>query len=264
VTAVVAATMPRARSLAARNLWLLAALLPGIALQCWRGDLALLAKIGMAMAIALLLEALALRVRRQPLAPFLLEGSALAGAALIVLWLPPLPGSRRARSVFVALVLARQAFGGLGANRFHPAMAGVACAQLLLSVPASPAAADAWLAGAWLAGGVLLLALRIARWQAALGLLAGALLGLLASGQSPALLFDPRWCLAAGFVLIDPVTSCEDARARLLSGFAAGALAALAGPGALAALPFAILALNALAPALDAWLPPRRMAGAQQ
>jgi hypothetical protein len=47
-------------------------------------------------------------------------------------------------------------------------------------------------------------------------------------------------------VLTDPVTSCEDGRARLLSGFAAGAICALAGAQALAALPFAVLALNAL------------------
>jgi Na+-translocating ferredoxin:NAD+ oxidoreductase RnfD subunit len=255
------ASTHRARSLATRNLWLLAALLPGIVLQCWRGDFALLANLGMAMAAALLFEALALRLRRQALAPFLLEGSAFAFAALIVLWLPLLTGWRLALSVFVALVLARQAFGGLGANRFHPAMAGVAFAQLLLSAPATEAAADSALTTAWLAGGLLLLALRIARWQAALGLLAGALLGLLASGQPAWLLADPRWCLAAGFVLIDPVTACEDARARALSGFGAGAVAALAGP---AALPFAVLAMNALSPALDAWLSPRRASGAKR
>jgi electron transport complex protein RnfD len=259
---IFAAAAPRpARSLAARNAWLLAALLPGIALQCWRGDANLLPRLALALSAALLFEALALRARRQPLRPYLVEGSALSCACLIVLWLPALDGWQLLLSIFIALVPARQLFGGLGANLFHPVMAGVACAQLLLAVPVTAARPDPWLATAWLCGGLLLLALRITRWQAPLGLITGAALGLAAIGASPVLLLDPRWFLAAGFVLTDPVTSSEVGRARLLGGFATGAICALAGRDSMAALPFAILAMNALAPALDSWLSPRREMG---
>ena len=256
---IFAAAAPRpARSLAARNAWLLAALLPGLALLSWRGEPGLLPRLALALSAALLFEALALRARGKPLRPFLAEGSALAFACLLVLWMPALDGWQLLLSIFIALVLARQLFGGLGANLFHPVMAGVACAQLLFSVPVTAARPDPWLATAWLCGGLLLLALRITRWQAPLGLVTGALLGLAATGASPVLLLDPRWFLAAGFVLTDPVTSSEDARARALGGFATGAICALAGGQSMAALPFAILAMNALAPALDAWLSPRR------
>jgi Na+-translocating ferredoxin:NAD+ oxidoreductase RnfD subunit len=255
-------TQRRALGLRARNALLLAALLPGIALLAWRGDATLLPRLAIALASALCLESLCLRLRGQALRPFLLEGSAVLQAIVLVLWLPALEGWSLAACVCVALGIARQAFGGLGANLFHPAMAGVAAAQLLLSVPVATRHADPALAAVWLLGGAVTLALGISRWRAAFGLLAGAAAASLLLGQPLAGLADPRWALAAVFVTGDATCAGEQPGTRLLSGLGAGLFAGLAGPRALAALPFAILAINALVPALDARLAPRRRAGA--
>jgi len=248
-----------ARSLGARNAWMLCALLPGLALHAWRGDAVVASHLLLAMPAALAFEALALSLRRQPLGPFLSEGSALVVAATLVLYQPALQGWQLLLSLFVALVLARQVFGGLGRNLFQPVAVGLACAHALL-VPVLPQAADPAFALAWLGGGVVLLALRIIRWQAPAGLLAGALLGVLLSGAPLPSLADPRWWLAAFFIAADPVTSAEDARTRLGSAVVVGALAALAGSDAFAALPFALLAGNALVPLLDARRAPRARA----
>jgi electron transport complex protein RnfD len=250
----------RARGLAARNALLVAALLPGIVTQAWLGDIGLPLRLALAAAAALAFEAIALRLRAQPLSAFLGEGSALVTAVLLALWLPALDGWRLLLAVFVAVVLARQAFGGLGRNVFNPAMAGAAVAQLLLAVPPPAPLPEPRMAAAWAFGLLAMLALRLLRWQAPLGLLSGAALALLAIGGDPACLASSPWLLAAGFVLADSPSGCESARARLLFAFAIAVLTVLASRGGVAALPFAVLAMNALAPALDAALAPRRRA----
>src|SRR5205085_4745502 len=112
-------TRMRARSLSMRNAWALCALLPGLALLAWRDDGRVAMHLLLAWAAALVFEAAALRLRRQPLAPFLAEGSALLLASLVVLYEPGLSGWRLLLALFVGLVLARQAFGGLGRTIFH-------------------------------------------------------------------------------------------------------------------------------------------------
>jgi electron transport complex protein RnfD len=232
-----------ARSLAARNLWLLAALLPGLLLQV-RDDHGLPLRLLLALAAALAFEALSLLLRRQPLLPYLREGSAFVHAAILVAWLPTLESPRLLATVFVALVLARQAFGGLGRNLFHPVAAGVAFAQLAWLAPLPSTSAEHWLPFAWLLGGLVLVGLRIVRWQAPVFLLAGMCLL-----SNP--LGDPRWLLAAFFVAGDALTTPQGARARALAAAGAGLAAGL---GGVATLPFALLAMNAAAPLLDAWL----------
>ena len=249
-----------ARSLAMRNAWMLLAMLPALALHAWRDDGGLARHLLVGVGAALVFEAGALAYRRQPVTPYLREGSARLFALVLVLYLPGLEGWRLLLSLLVGLVLARQAFGGLGRNLFHPAAVALVCAQLA-GVPAAEASADASMALCWLAGGVVLCALRVVRWQAPAGLLLGALLGWLIGGFALAL-FDPRWILAAFFIAADPVTSPEHPRARFLGSACAGFAAALAGKdAALALLPLLLLALNALAPLLDArFAPPRRTA----
>ncbi len=258
MSAPAAVHLPRmALSLRARNGLLLLALAPGAVLMGARGDAALPLRLAMAIALALALEALALRLRGQALRPLLGEGSAVLAAVLLVLWLPALAGWRLAAAVFVAVIVARQAFGGLGGNVFNPAMAGAAFAQLAFATAPAAPAPDLPLALLWAAGGVALLALRASRWQAPLGLLAGAALALLApalfgGGAGADALLAAPWWLAAGFVLAEPASSGEHARTRLLCAAFAGALCGLFAAQALAALPFALLAGNALARPLDA------------
>jgi electron transport complex protein RnfD len=94
----------------------------------------LLIQIVLATATALLCEALALRLRGKPLAPFLLDGSAIITAALLALCLPPLaPWYLVVSGTAFAILLAKHLYGGLGANPFNPAMVGYAV--LLVSFP---------------------------------------------------------------------------------------------------------------------------------
>jgi len=86
------------------------------------------------VAAAVGFEAAALSVAGRPLLPFLGDGSAVLTGWILALSLPPwapwwigLVGS------FIAIVIAKQVFGGLGQNLFNPAM--VARVALLISFP---------------------------------------------------------------------------------------------------------------------------------
>ena len=83
---------------------------------------------------ALLAEAVALKLRRKPIEPFLKDGSAIVTAILLALCLPPLaPWWLVVSGTAFAILLAKHLYGGLGANPFNPAMVGYAV--LLVSFP---------------------------------------------------------------------------------------------------------------------------------
>jgi electron transport complex protein RnfD len=111
------------------------ALVPTVALHVVFFGPGLLVQIVLGVAVALLCEAAALRLRGKPLPPFLLDGSAIITAVLLALCLPPLaPWWLIVSGVAFAILLAKHVFGGLGANPFNPAMVGYAV--LLVSFPA--------------------------------------------------------------------------------------------------------------------------------
>lgn len=111
------------------------ALVPTVGLHVVFFGPGLLVQIVLGVATALLCEAAALRLRRKPLPPFLLDGSAIITAVLLALCLPPLaPWWLVISGVAFAILLAKHLFGGLGANPFNPAMVGYAV--LLVSFPA--------------------------------------------------------------------------------------------------------------------------------
>lgn len=110
------------------------ALLPGIFVYIWFFGWGVITNLVYAISAALLFEALMLKIRQRPVWPFLSDGSAILTACLLALSLPPMSewwlpvlGS------FVAIVFAKQLYGGLGYNPFNPAMA--AYAVLLISFP---------------------------------------------------------------------------------------------------------------------------------
>lgn len=83
---------------------------------------------------ALAWEAAALSLSGRPLRPFLGDGSALLTGWLFALSLPPFaPWWIGLVGSFIAIVIAKQVFGGLGQNLFNPAM--VARVALLISFP---------------------------------------------------------------------------------------------------------------------------------
>jgi len=113
----------------------LLALVPAIAIYTWLIGPAILIQIALATLAALLGETLMLKVRRQPLAPFLGDGSAIVTAWLIALVFPPLaPWWMVVVGTLFAIVVAKQLYGGLGQNPFNPAM--VAFAVCIVSFPA--------------------------------------------------------------------------------------------------------------------------------
>lgn len=83
---------------------------------------------------ALLAEAGSLYVAGKPIRPFLTDGSALLTGWLVALTLPPwAPWWIGVVGSFLAIVIGKQVFGGLGQNLFNPAM--VARIALLISFP---------------------------------------------------------------------------------------------------------------------------------
>lgn len=105
----------------------MAALVPATAAHLWFFGVGILLQVALAMAFALAIEAAMLRVRAQPIAPFLTDGSALVTAWLFALCIPPLaPWWISAIGMLAAIGCAKQLYGGLGYNLFNPAMVGYA------------------------------------------------------------------------------------------------------------------------------------------
>ncbi|TCS61727.1 RnfABCDGE type electron transport complex subunit D [Varunaivibrio sulfuroxidans] len=86
------------------------------------------------MVSALIFEALCVAAMRRPVLPCLMDGSALLTGVLLVLSLPPwAPWWIGVLGSALAIVVAKQIFGGLGQNVFNPAM--MARVALLISFP---------------------------------------------------------------------------------------------------------------------------------
>lgn len=289
----------RARSVRSIMGWVLVALLPAAALQCWFFGPGLLIQFVLASLSGLLAETLALRLRGRALTP-LGDLSVLVTAALLALSMPPLaPWWLVSSACAFAILLGKQVFGGLGFNPFNPAMLGYAV--LLVSFPndmtrwlpaygdtatqlglsatahaiftgelptilsvdvlsgASPLAAVKsglslrqtldeifmqpafgslagtgweWIALALLGGGVLLLGLRIIRWQLPGGVLMGVagcalVMNLLDPGRHAGVLFHlfaGATMMGAFFIATDPVTAPAGTRGRLVYGLGIGVL----------------------------------------
>jgi electron transport complex protein RnfD len=112
----------------------LLALVPGIACAFWMFGWGILINILLAALAALAAEAGMLMLRKRPLKPALLDGSALLTGVLLALALPPLvPWWIPVIGSLFAIVIAKQLYGGLGHNPFNPAMAGYVV--LLISFP---------------------------------------------------------------------------------------------------------------------------------
>ncbi len=121
-------------SVSAIMLKVLLALLPGIAMYVWYFGPAILVSITLASITALSTEALMLKLRRRPIAPFLKDNSALLTAWLLALSIPPLaPWWLVVVGTAFAIAIAKQLYGGLGNNPFNPAMVGYAV--LIISFP---------------------------------------------------------------------------------------------------------------------------------
>jgi electron transport complex protein RnfD len=111
------------------------ALLPAMVMHIVFMGPGLIVQMILGTATALAAETLALKLRRQPLKPFLTDCTAVITALLLALCLPPLaPWWLVVSGAAFAILLAKHLYGGMGANPFNPAMVGYAV--LLVSFPA--------------------------------------------------------------------------------------------------------------------------------
>ncbi len=114
----------------------LLALVPGIIALVYYFGWGVLINIGIAVATALAAEAGVLHLRKRPIAPALMDLSAVVTAVLLAIALPPLlPWWMTVLGVLFAIVMVKHLYGGLGYNPFNPAMA--AYVLLLVSFPLS-------------------------------------------------------------------------------------------------------------------------------
>lgn len=115
-------------------LQVLIALIPAvIAMTLYFGP-GVLINVTLAVSVALITEAIMLKLRDRPLRPFLSDGSAAVTAVLLALAIPPLsPWWMTVIGITFAIVFAKHLYGGLGYNPFNPAMIGYVL--LLISFP---------------------------------------------------------------------------------------------------------------------------------
>lgn len=110
------------------------ATLPGLAAMTFFFGWGTLINVAWAILLAVGFEAAIVRLRKRPLSFYLSDYSAVVTALLLGLALPPFaPWWVTVVGVFVAIVIAKHLYGGLGQNPFNPAM--VAYALLLVSFP---------------------------------------------------------------------------------------------------------------------------------
>ena len=114
----------------------LIALVPGIIALAWFFGYGVLINIGIAVASAVLGEALVMKLRDRDIREALGDLSAVVTAVLLGMALPPLlPWWMTVTATLFAIILVKHLYGGLGYNPFNPAMAGYVL--LLVSFPLS-------------------------------------------------------------------------------------------------------------------------------
>lgn len=107
---------------------------PGIAVLAWFFGPGVLINLVLACLSCVGFEALIVKLRNRPVNFYLKDCSALVTAILLAVSLPPYcPWWLVVAGSFVAIVLAKQLYGGMGFNPFNPAM--VAYVLLLISFP---------------------------------------------------------------------------------------------------------------------------------
>lgn len=123
-----------ARSVPATMGWVILALLPATLFGLWHYGWPAIFLFLVTIIAAIVAEALSLKIAAKPIKPALLDGSALLTGWLLALTLPPwAPWWIGVVGSLLAIVIAKQLFGGIGQNLFNPAM--VARVALLISFP---------------------------------------------------------------------------------------------------------------------------------
>lgn len=117
-------------------LYVMFALVPGIAAYVYFISPLVLINAMVAVIVAILLEALAIRLRGKSAMSQIQDASIALAAVLLALAVPPMiPFWQLLTGVAVMVILGKHVYGGLGHNPFNPAMVGYAA--MLISFPQS-------------------------------------------------------------------------------------------------------------------------------
>lgn len=121
------------------------ALLPGTLVSVMMFGYAIIINLAFSIVAALVIEAMALLLRKKPVLSTLADGTAILTAWLFALALPALtPWWVTVTGVAAAMLLGKHVYGGVGNNPFNPAMLGYAF--VLISFPRE---VTAWTAPDW-------------------------------------------------------------------------------------------------------------------
>jgi electron transport complex protein RnfD len=192
-------------------LWVLACLVPGLAVSTYLLGLGIIANVAISVVTVFICEILNAKVRQKPLVAAW-DGSGTVTAVLLAACLPPdLAWYLVAFGAAFAVIFSKLLYGGLGHNLFNPAMVGY-CALILcfpLAMSNWPPLTDGlsgataldtlkwregatvaeiwtaengfgrfagygyeWIAAAYLLGGIALMGLKIIKWHGPVGMLA--------------------------------------------------------------------------------------------
>lgn len=112
----------------------LLAAIPGVLALTWHFGWGTLVNIAWASLVAVIAEAMALKLRKRPIKFYLTDYSALVTALLLAVALPPnSPWWLITIGIGFSILIAKHLYGGMGYNPFNPAMVGYVV--LLISFP---------------------------------------------------------------------------------------------------------------------------------
>ncbi len=121
-------------SISRTMIWVMVALTPATAMGIYQFGLPALWLFVITILACVIAEAVSLYIAGKPIKPFLFDGSAILTGWLLAMTLPPwAPWWIAVVGAFLAIVVGKQVFGGIGQNLFNPAM--VARVALLISFP---------------------------------------------------------------------------------------------------------------------------------
>lgn len=273
------------------------ALVPGVGVAYYFFGWGVILQIILAVASAIMVEAIFLKIRNQPIKPAIGDGSAALSGILLAIAIPNIaPWWVIVMGVAFAIIFGKQLYGGLGNNPFNPAMLGYGF--LLISYPLqmtqwqvvfldfgsavnvifNQSAIDGltgatlledrtlntvsslWINLSFLLGGLYLLLRRVIFWHIPLSFLLGILLSAVVFSENTLLhLTTGATMLGAFFIATDPISASTTPKGRLIYGFLIGVLVVIIRTfgGYPDGVAFAVLLLNICVPLIDYYTQPK-------
>lgn len=239
------------------------ALMPVFVAACFSGHAEILRVLLICLVSAVAFEFLAAKSFSKK--ENLWNGETVLAAVLFSLLMPSrCPSEIMIFGIFIAVIVAKEAFGGSGAYLFHPVL--LACAFLQISFPkvmVKPMIlagdGDPWTLGALVLGGILFLKQKRGYWETPVLFMAVSFLceAGFGGGEMPMAFFGGV-LLASFFLLADPVAMPLTRKGTALFVLGAALLGSRLSPEgfSIRMTTYAVLMMNLLTPWFDVWLRP--------